>query len=128
MKKTTWMFTALTVSALALGGLAANATDNSQAQAPTAQAQNERATETPTGKPEAAKSVVGELTVFDANARTFAVKSDRATQNFVLSEGATVIAQGKSIPLSEVHVGSRVQVSYALQGTTMTATRLEVLG
>ncbi len=74
-----------------------------------------------------AKSLIGELSERDPTAKTFAIKSEQAMQRFVLASDAKVLAQGRNVSLADLRVGARLQVTYTVSGSTLTATRVEVL-
>ncbi len=122
MKKVASVTAALSLSVLALSGLAVASATADEASAPASMsvAAND-------GAKADAKKVVGELTAVDPDAKTLSVKTDDKVQSFTLAPAATFSEDGKPIGITDLKVGEKVAVSFTIDGFTMKATRVEVL-
>lgn len=84
--------------------------------------------DTPKAAAHDSKSLVGELTERDPAGKTFAVKADQTLQRFVLATDAKVMNQeGRTIQLADLKIGARLEITYTVNGSTMTATQIEVV-
>jgi hypothetical protein len=74
----------------------------------------------------------GKLTQLDAKARTLAVMKDSSAMSapatsFTLAPDAKIMHGAKATSLGDLSVGQRVKVTYADEGSTHRANRIEVL-
>ncbi|HRC85010.1 MAG TPA: hypothetical protein PK413_05320 [Thermoanaerobaculia bacterium] len=76
----------------------------------------------------AAKTAVGELATIDAAAKSLSVKVKGKTDSFTLAPNATITMNGKPAQISDLKVGEKVEVTYTVQGTSMVASNVTVLG
>jgi hypothetical protein len=75
----------------------------------------------------AAEHFTGDISQLDAKAKTLAVKEHGRTMTFALAPYATIMQGPKARELTDLRVGEQVKVSYANEGATHRAERIDVL-